>query len=50
MGRVIDVMKRLRDRRTAGRGEHPQIMLEADRILGPGPGEALRPSWCARRR
>ncbi len=43
MGRVIDVMKRLRD---AGNSlvvvEHdPQIMLEADRILdmGPGPGE-----------
>ena len=43
MGRVIDVMKRLRD---AGNSlvvvEHdPQIMFEADRILdmGPGPGE-----------
>src|SRR5690606_24792033 len=43
MGRVIDVMKRLRD---AGNSlvvvEHdPQIMLEADRLLdmGPGPGE-----------
>jgi excinuclease ABC subunit A len=43
MGRVIDVMKRLRD---AGNSlvvvEHdPQIMLQADRILdmGPGPGE-----------
>ncbi|HNC61722.1 MAG TPA: excinuclease ABC subunit UvrA [Rhodocyclaceae bacterium] len=43
MGRVIDVMHRLRD---AGNSlvvvEHdPQIMLEADRILdiGPGPGE-----------
>ena len=43
MGRVIGVMKRLRD---AGNSlvvvEHdPQIMLEADRILdmGPGPGE-----------
>ncbi len=43
MGRVIAVMKRLRD---AGNSlvvvEHdPQIMLEADRILdmGPGPGE-----------
>jgi len=43
MGRVITVMKRLRD---AGNSlvvvEHdPQIMLEADRILdmGPGPGE-----------
>ena len=43
MGRVIEVMKRLRD---AGNSlvvvEHdPQIMLEADRILdmGPGPGE-----------
>ena len=43
MGRVIDVMKRLRD---AGNSlvvvEHdPQIMLAADRILdmGPGPGE-----------
>jgi excinuclease ABC subunit A len=43
MGRVIDVMKHLRD---AGNSlvvvEHdPQIMLEADRILdmGPGPGE-----------
>ncbi|MBS1216829.1 MAG: excinuclease subunit, partial [Proteobacteria bacterium] len=43
MGRVIDVMQRLRD---AGNSlvvvEHdPQIMLEADRLLdmGPGPGE-----------
>src|SRR5256886_6879680 len=43
MGRVIDVMKRLRD---AGNSlvvvEHdPQIMLEADKLLdmGPGPGE-----------
>jgi excinuclease ABC subunit A len=43
MGRVIDVMKKLRD---AGNAlvvvEHdPQIMLEADRLLdmGPGPGE-----------
>jgi excinuclease ABC subunit A len=43
MGRVIDVMKRLRD---AGNSlvvvEHdPQIMLEADRLIdmGPGPGE-----------
>jgi len=43
MGRVIEVMKRLRD---AGNSlvvvEHdPQIMLAADRILdmGPGPGE-----------
>ncbi|MBK7661749.1 MAG: excinuclease ABC subunit UvrA [Betaproteobacteria bacterium] len=43
MGRVIGVMKRLRD---AGNSlvvvEHdPQIMLEADRLLdmGPGPGE-----------
>ncbi|MCX7892296.1 MAG: excinuclease ABC subunit UvrA [Burkholderiales bacterium] len=43
MGRVIDVMHRLRD---AGNSlvvvEHdPQIMLEADRVLdmGPGPGE-----------
>ena len=43
MGRVIDVMKRLRD---AGNSlvvvEHdPQIMIEADRIvdLGPGAGE-----------
>src|SRR5262249_9555836 len=43
MGRVIEVMKRLRD---AGNSlvvvEHdPQIILEADRILdmGPGPGE-----------
>ncbi|HKC43562.1 MAG TPA: excinuclease ABC subunit UvrA [Burkholderiales bacterium] len=43
MGRVIDVMKKLRD---AGNSlvvvEHdPQIMLAADRILdmGPGPGE-----------
>ncbi len=43
MGRVIEVMKRLRD---AGNSlvvvEHePQIMFEADRILdmGPGPGE-----------
>jgi len=43
MGRVIEVMKRLRD---AGNSlvvvEHdPQIMLEADRLLdmGPGPGE-----------
>src|SRR6185436_16214419 len=43
MGRVIEVMKRLRD---AGNSlvvvEHdPQIMLEADRVLdmGPGPGE-----------
>ena len=43
MGRVIEVMKRLRN---AGNSlvvvEHdPQIMLEADRILdmGPGPGE-----------
>src|SRR5450432_1983023 len=43
MGRVIDVMKRLRD---AGNSlvvvEHdPQIMLEADKIMdmGPGPGE-----------
>jgi excinuclease ABC subunit A len=43
MGRVIGVMKKLRD---AGNSlvvvEHdPQIMLEADRILdmGPGPGE-----------
>jgi excinuclease ABC subunit A len=43
MGRVIDVMKRLRD---AGNSlvvvEHdPQIMLEADRLvdMGPGPGE-----------
>ena len=43
MGRVIDVMKRLRD---AGNSlvvvEHdPQIMLAADRVLdlGPGPGE-----------
>jgi excinuclease ABC subunit A len=43
MGRVIDVMKHLRD---AGNSlvvvEHdPQIMLEADRLLdmGPGPGE-----------
>ena len=43
MGRVIDVMKRLRD---AGNSlvvvEHdPQIMFEADQILdmGPGPGE-----------
>ncbi|PWT75701.1 MAG: excinuclease ABC subunit A, partial [Proteobacteria bacterium] len=43
MGRVIDVMKRLRD---AGNSlvvvEHdPQIMLQADRLLdmGPGPGE-----------
>ncbi len=43
MGRVIDVMKRLRD---AGNSlvvvEHdPQIMFEADRIMdmGPGPGE-----------
>ena len=43
MGRVIDVMKRLRD---AGNSlvvvEHdPQIMFAADRILdmGPGPGE-----------
>ncbi|HTT38334.1 MAG TPA: excinuclease ABC subunit UvrA [Burkholderiales bacterium] len=43
MGRVIEVMKRLRD---AGNSlvvvEHdPQIMREADRILdlGPGPGE-----------
>jgi excinuclease ABC subunit A len=43
MGRVIDVMQRLRD---AGNSlvvvEHdPQIMLAADRILdlGPGPGE-----------
>ena len=43
MGRVIDVMKRLRD---AGNSlvvvEHdPQIMFAADRLLdmGPGPGE-----------
>src|SRR6478735_4081290 len=43
MGRVIDVMKRLRD---AGNSlvvvEHdPQIMFEADKIIdmGPGPGE-----------
>jgi excinuclease ABC subunit A len=43
MGRVIEVMKRLRD---AGNSlvvvEHdPQIMLEADKLLdmGPGPGE-----------
>ena len=43
MGRVIDVMRRLRD---AGNSlvvvEHdPQIMFAADRILdmGPGPGE-----------
>ena len=43
MGRVIEVMRRLRD---AGNSlvvvEHdPQIMLEADRLLdmGPGPGE-----------
>jgi excinuclease ABC subunit A len=43
MGRVIEVMKRLRD---AGNSlvvvEHdPQIMLEADKVLdmGPGPGE-----------
>ncbi|HEX6632705.1 MAG TPA: hypothetical protein VF038_01980, partial [Usitatibacter sp.] len=43
MGRVIEVMKRLRD---GGNSlvvvEHdPQIMLEADRLLdmGPGPGE-----------
>ncbi|MCW5622493.1 MAG: excinuclease ABC subunit UvrA, partial [Burkholderiales bacterium] len=43
MGRVIEVMKRLRD---AGNSllvvEHdPQIMLEADRLIdmGPGPGE-----------
>ncbi|MGB5080076.1 MAG: excinuclease ABC subunit A, partial [Burkholderiales bacterium] len=43
MGRVIDVMQRLRD---AGNSlvvvEHdPQIMLQADRIMdmGPGPGE-----------
>lgn len=43
MGRVIDVMRRLRD---AGNSlvvvEHdPQVMLAADRILdmGPGPGE-----------
>jgi excinuclease ABC subunit A len=43
MGRVIDVMKRLR---SAGNSlvvvEHdPQIMLEADKLLdmGPGPGE-----------
>jgi excinuclease ABC subunit A len=43
MGRVIEVMKRLRD---AGNSlvvvEHdPQIMLEADRLMdmGPGPGE-----------
>ncbi|MCU0806151.1 MAG: excinuclease ABC subunit A, partial [Burkholderiales bacterium] len=43
MGRVIDVMQRLRD---AGNSlvvvEHdPQIMLQADRVLdmGPGPGE-----------
>jgi len=43
MGRVIDVMKRLRD---AGNSlvvvEHdPQIMFEADKIMdmGPGPGE-----------
>ncbi|HZZ94948.1 MAG TPA: excinuclease ABC subunit UvrA [Usitatibacter sp.] len=43
MGRVIDVMKRLRD---AGNSlvvvEHdPQIMLEADKLIdmGPGPGE-----------
>jgi excinuclease ABC subunit A len=43
MGRVIDVMKHLRD---AGNSlvvvEHdPQIMLEADKLLdmGPGPGE-----------
>ncbi|MGE5096483.1 MAG: excinuclease ABC subunit UvrA [Betaproteobacteria bacterium] len=43
MGRVIDVMKRLRD---AGNSlvvvEHdPQIMLEADKLMdmGPGPGE-----------
>ena len=46
MGRVIDVMQRLRD---AGNSlvvvEHdPQIMLAADRILdmGPGPGRARR--------
>ena len=50
MGRVIDVMKRLRD---AGNSlvvvEHdPQIMLEADRILdmGPGPGERGG-KWCS---
>jgi excinuclease ABC subunit A len=43
MGRVIDVMKRLRD---AGNSlvvvEHdPQIMLEADKLMdmGPGPGD-----------
>src|SRR5690606_32466317 len=44
MGRVIDVMKRLRD---AGNSlvvvEHdPQIMLEADRILDMGPGAGER--------
>jgi energy-coupling factor transporter ATP-binding protein EcfA2 len=59
MGRVIDVMQRLRD---AGNSlvvvEHdPQIMLAADRILdmGPGPASAAarscssaRPTSCAR--
>jgi len=43
MGRVIGVMKRLRDAgNTLVVVEHdPQIMLEADRLLdlGPGPGE-----------
>src|SRR6202007_2136896 len=43
MGRVIDVMKRLRDAgNTLVVVEHdPQIMFAADRILdmGPGPGE-----------
>src|SRR6185503_9816591 len=43
MGRIIEVMKRLRDAgNTLVVVEHdPQIMLEADRIvdMGPGPGE-----------
>ena len=54
MGRVIDVMKRLRD---AGNSlvvvEHdPQIMLAADRILdmGPGPASAAARSCSSARR
>jgi excinuclease ABC subunit A len=50
MGRVIGVMRRLRD---AGNSlvvvEHdPQIMLEADRLLDMGPGPASAAArWCS---
>jgi excinuclease ABC subunit A len=52
MGRVIEVMKRLRD---AGNSlvvvEHdPQIMLEADRVLDMGPGPVRREGRGRRRR